>query len=959
MADTEILTTGGITVRRLAPALRFRALAAVLGATLVAGAAAGLGRPDEPAFHAIAAAIEPGAVRAVAVPAVVASPPTPEQPMPTALPLPARAPVTSVADQVAITPAGEVDLMVLTTSATSRARVLALGEAAGATVRHRRDAEGSLTLRVPMASSTQLGAAIGALSETSVERATVRSLAAAPNDEFYAKYQRPTMTQVSAEPAWGLTHGSPTVLIAVIDTGVDVSHPDLRGKVTGAYNAVTGSTDVTDAMGHGTFVASVAAASTDNGVGMAGAGFNTRLLAVKVAGADNMMYTSDVVEGIRWATARWADILNISLGSVLPSPTEAAAIAAAQAAGVLVIAAAGNDGAKTNPVMYPAGYPGVVGVASVDAAGARSSFSEYNDKVTVAAPGEDIAGAVPVAGSTLYPAAPGYPAYRLGDGTSFAAPIVAGEAALLMAAAPQATVAQIRAAIVKSAHAMPGMQVGAGLVDFRAALALLTPATIPAQTAPATGATVTSNGFLATATSAAAAVRFHFDGVAATALTPVVSGVARLTVDPTALASGAHTVTVADCTLGGLCGPASSSVAFTVVSPSLAITLPAPGRVDGVVTLTASVATATARWTVDGAALGAPVVAALGVASAPWLTYGLTNGPHVVGVSGCSTTGSCGPETTVTVTVANSAPVVLTPTEDQLLGGAFLVTAGARGGGVRFLLDGRSVGFAATAPYAVLLPAGSLDDGAHTVTVVSCDSVGTSCAGPASAARPFNLVSLHPVLQVSGATSFSPNGDGVRDVAGYTVTLVESQELSLTISTPEGAVVVARRLLGTFPAGTALLGWNGLSSSGAALPGGRYVLRVTSSALVAGRQLVGAADSIPLTIDLTAPGMTGLTASGFTFFPVKDGYLDTFAPLVTLSEGGTLTLTVRSGSGAVVKRLSGVRTAGRTSLVWDATGATGKVVPAGRYTWQYAVTDAAGNTRTASAASVVVSSARR
>ena len=958
-------------MRRLAPAVLFRALAAVLGATLVTSAATGLTRPDRPGTGAAlpSAAVSPSAVPASAIsPSAVlpsAVPPSARtQPALPRTPVLPRMPVLPalgvVADPVAVTPTADVDLMVLTTG-TGLARVLRLGETAGATVRHRRDAQGSVTLRVPAASAAALRTALAALPQTSVELATVRALAAAPNDEFYAKYQSPAMTQVRAEPAWGLTHGAPEVLIAVIDTGVDLTHPDLVGKVAGAYNAVTGSDDVTDAMGHGTFVASVAAASTDNGVGLAGAGFNTRLLAVKVARSDNLMFGSDIAEGIRWATAHGADVLNISLGSPTPSLNEAAAIADAQAAGVLVVAAAGNDGAKTNPVMYPAGYPGVVGVASVDATGARSTFSEYNDKVTVAAPGESIAGAIPVAGSTGFPLLAGFPPYRLGNGTSFAAPIVAGEAALLRAAAPQTTAAQVRAAIVGSARAMPGKLVGAGLVDFRAALALLTPTTTPTTTAPRAGATVTGDTFLVSAGSTAAAVRFRFDGVVATTVVPVVAGVARLTVDVAGSPEGPHTMSVADCTLGGLCGPDGPDVGYARATVATVITGPAPGPVSGLVTLTATVAAtaATARWTLDGGPLGTPVTADAGAVSASWETYGLPNGAHLLGVSGCPSDGACGSPVTVAVTVANGVPTVGTPSVDQASGGMVGLTATAPGGAVRFLVNGRSVGVDLTAPYALVLPAGSLDDGEHTVTVTSCDSAGTTCAGPTSAGRTFTVTSLRPVLGVRGATAFSPNGDGVRDTVLYAVTLAQSQSLSLTVTSAEGVVLVARRPLGTFPAGTALLGWNGRTASGAVLPSGRYVLKVTSSALVAGRQLLGAAASTSVTIDLTAPTMTGLTPGGATFFPVRDGYLDTFAPLVTLNEGGTLTLTLRSSTGEVLTRLTGLRAAGRTSLVWDGTTAAGRAAAAGRYSWQYAITDAAGNTRTGAAAAVVLSRARR
>ena len=129
---------------------------------------------------------------------------------------------------------------------------------------------------------------------------------------------------------------------------------------------------------------------------------------------------------------------------------------------MLVVAAAGNDGVTT--AQYPAAYPNVVAVAATDAAGHRAPFSQYGSWVTVAAPGTTITSTSPTTGSAFF-----QPSYDTADGTSFSAPLVAAEAALLWSLRRGATAADIRAAIVRSAHGYAGLGLGAGQVDFRAA----------------------------------------------------------------------------------------------------------------------------------------------------------------------------------------------------------------------------------------------------------------------------------------------------------------------------------------------------------------------------------------------------------------------------------------------------------------------------------------------------------
>jgi thermitase len=268
------------------------------------------------------------------------------------------------------------------------------------------------------------------------------------------------LRRVRLPAAWRVTTGSRDVRVAVIDTGVAVGHPDLAASVVATANAVTGGTNVTDNLGHGTAVAGVVAAVTNNGVGMAGAGWRTSLIAIKVADEDGYIYPDAAAVGVRRAVALGADVVNLSLGAARRYPVLDRAIADAQAAGVLVVASAGNEARNGNPTIYPAATPGVVAVGAVGNGG-RAAFSSYGRWVDVAAPGVGILSTVPNG-------------YRRVDGTSFAAPLVAAQAALLKAARPSVGPNALRRAIVRSARPAGG-GIGAGVVDARESLRWVLP----------------------------------------------------------------------------------------------------------------------------------------------------------------------------------------------------------------------------------------------------------------------------------------------------------------------------------------------------------------------------------------------------------------------------------------------------------------------------------------------------
>jgi subtilisin family serine protease len=279
------------------------------------------------------------------------------------------------------------------------------------------------------------------------------------------------------------------VKIAVIDTGADLAAPDLAAKRPRTRNVHTRTGDVRDTNGHGTFVASLAAGSVTNGDGIAGSGGDTQLLVVKAGSSKGAFTDVDEAAGIVYAVKHGARILNLSVGGPHTSATERRAVRYAVQHGALVVAAAGNDFALGNPVEYPAALLQPVGsdgaggaglaVAASTESGQRAPFSNTGSWISLAAPGQSVFADVSALSSPrLYPRSvlPGSRAglYGYGSGTSFAAPQVAGAAALVWATDPGLTAQQV-AAILEQTASGGGTwspELGYGVLDAAAAVAL-------------------------------------------------------------------------------------------------------------------------------------------------------------------------------------------------------------------------------------------------------------------------------------------------------------------------------------------------------------------------------------------------------------------------------------------------------------------------------------------------------
>jgi subtilisin family serine protease len=278
-------------------------------------------------------------------------------------------------------------------------------------------------------------------------------------------------------------------MIAVVDTGADLSAPDLAAKSPRTFNVRTGRRDVTDTNGHGTFVASLAAGSTTNREGIAGFGGDARLLVVKASRVDGTLTDLDEANAIVYAVDHGARVINLSIGGPDTSATERGAIAYAAAHDVVLVAPVGNEFAQGNPVEYPAALLQPLGsegrggsglaVAASTTSGTRALFSNTGSQVSLAAPGESVFGALSSwASPAAYPRVPlpgsARGAYGFASGTSFAAPEVAGAAALVRAANPLLRADEVIQILKESAsgHGSWSPALGYGILNVSAAVAL-------------------------------------------------------------------------------------------------------------------------------------------------------------------------------------------------------------------------------------------------------------------------------------------------------------------------------------------------------------------------------------------------------------------------------------------------------------------------------------------------------
>lgn len=281
-----------------------------------------------------------------------------------------------------------------------------------------------------------------------------------PNDFFYQEQYQWNIPAIHTEKGWDFTKGDENVVIAVVDTGVDLNHPDLRGQLTEGYNIVESNNYPDDDNGHGTHVAGIIASKTNNREGIAGITWYNKIMPVKVMGAEGHGSSIDIAKGIVWAVDNGADVINLSLGNYEPSFLMEEAVNYAYDNNVVIVAAAGND--NTNQPSFPAAFPTVLSVSAVNYNGQRADFSNYGDYIDVTAPGVQIA-------STFF-----NQQYAALSGTSMASPHVAALAGLILSINPDLKNRDVMNVIKSTAHDLgrPGDDIdfGSGLIDVEYAL---------------------------------------------------------------------------------------------------------------------------------------------------------------------------------------------------------------------------------------------------------------------------------------------------------------------------------------------------------------------------------------------------------------------------------------------------------------------------------------------------------
>ncbi len=290
--------------------------------------------------------------------------------------------------------------------------------------------------------------------------------------------------RVGEVPDWALRAAS-SVTVAVIDSGADLNAPDLAHKSPRTWSVLSRSHRVRDRLGHGTFVASLATGSVANGIGISGFGGDAKLLAIQAIDADGYVTDVDEAAAIVYAVKHGAKIINLSIGGAQTSAIERRAIHWAFRHDVLIVAAAGNEHDQGNPVEYPAALLQPVGsrgrggiglaVGATDIDGTRAYFSNTGSYISLAAPGYNVFAAESADSdwprAQLPWASAGY--YGWASGTSFAAPEVAGVAALVWGVNPRLTVRQVATVLKESATGNAwNHELGWGSLDAAAAVQL-------------------------------------------------------------------------------------------------------------------------------------------------------------------------------------------------------------------------------------------------------------------------------------------------------------------------------------------------------------------------------------------------------------------------------------------------------------------------------------------------------
>lgn len=491
-----------------------------------------------------------------------------------------------------------------------------VAQAVGASLRAFEPATQTATLSVQPDQLDATAARLAALPEVEgVEKDYRLPLAAIPNDPRYVDQWH--LPHVGADAAWDITTGNAGLIIAIIDTGVDINQPDLHDQVIAGWNVVTSTADPADCCGHGTQVAGTAAAIGNNALGVTGMAWSAAIMPIRVAsfdGTDVSAQLGDIADGIVWAVDHGASVINLSFTGILHGATIRTACQYAVLNGRVVVAAAGNTGIRDEI----ADSPWVISVGAVDNNDILTGFSTFGPAIDLAAPGVDIL------------ATARFAIYLPESGTSFASPLVAGTVALMRSIRPEATPSQIADLLTASTVDLgtPGRDelFGYGRLDAGAAVRAARDASLPSDntpptpqfTAPADGARLSGKTRIEIDARDDTVVREVALAIDGQTLVRDTSTPFAFLVDPQAGAPGIHEISVTATDLAGnVSPPVSISVVFELDSdaapPEISALEPASGstlrgRADVTARLTDAVGLDRVMFLLDGAILASQKV---------------------------------------------------------------------------------------------------------------------------------------------------------------------------------------------------------------------------------------------------------------------------------------------------------------------------------------------------------------
>lgn len=552
-------------------------------------------------------------------------------------------------------------------------------------------------------------------------------LALTPNDPLFANQWH--LPRISAPAAWQRTQGSASIVIAILDTGVDSTHPDLAARMVPGWNMHGNNSDSRDVQGHGTMVAGCASASSNNALGIVGLTWNTRIMPIRVSEPDGMAYFSRIAEGLVWARQNGARVANISYGATPSSSIQWAAQQFTEAGGV-VVSSAGNDG-QVNPTPDT---PWIVTVSATNSADALTSWSTRGAFIDVSAPGLDIFTTTRGGG------------YGPASGTSFSSPIVAGVAALVLSAKPTLTGPQAIQTLRASTDDLgaPGWDplYGTGRINADRAVAMVgstggSDTTLPGAsfTSPVNGARVsgtTTVRVAATDDVGIASVEFLVDMVPQGTRT---SAPYDFTWNTRQVANGSRVLTAIarDAAGNSITTQVSAVVANDRAAPTVAFVSPSAGsRLGGVATVrvaaTDDVGVSSVEFRVDGLLVGVRTAAPYAFS---WNTRGWPSGARTLTAIARDAAGNAG-AAQIPVTVFNdmTPPTVAftSPSSGATVRGTLNVQIVASDNvgvsSVEFRVNGVRVGLKTAGPYTFSWNTATVPTGVHFLSAVVRDAAG-------------------------------------------------------------------------------------------------------------------------------------------------------------------------------------------------------------------------------------------